>query len=353
MHEAAYSIADKLLHRLALGSTMVAELAFDIDQAMSRYALDAAINGKHVFVSGLARSGTTILMREIYQSGSFHSLTYRDMPFVIAPTLWNRVSGMFRERVKGEPIERAHGDRILVNIDSPESLEEVFWRIFDGKSYIRRDRLTPHSPSSDLVQRFQKYVASILNSAYTVRSRYLAKNNNNILRLASLTDAFPRAEVLILFRHPIQHSQSLLHQDKRFMGLQKVDRFVLTYMNWLAHHEFGLGHRPFAFRDAASNPYSRENLNYWLFLWYETYDWLLTNAPDRVTYVCYEDLCSNPTIWCQLGKLCGISVEDGAEHPFSMARARPHSGAEPSLFYRATSVYETLCERSRKALLSI
>ena len=38
---------------------------------------------EHVFITGLARSGTTILLNALYKSNIFASLTYSDMPFVL------------------------------------------------------------------------------------------------------------------------------------------------------------------------------------------------------------------------------------------------------------------------------
>ena len=49
-------------------------------------------DNKHVFVSGLARSGTTILLNALYESDEFASLSYKDMPFVLAPNLWSKLS---------------------------------------------------------------------------------------------------------------------------------------------------------------------------------------------------------------------------------------------------------------------
>src|SRR3546814_6546092 len=102
-------------------------------------AVPEVIAGEHVFVTGLARAGTTVMLRHLHRSGAFRSLTYRDMPFVLAPNLWQRFSARWQERQ--EERLRAHGDRLMVNADSPEALEEVFWRIFTGREYIRRDGL--------------------------------------------------------------------------------------------------------------------------------------------------------------------------------------------------------------------
>ncbi len=101
---------------------------FDIEKAMHGGDCPDATNGQHVFVSGLARSGTTLLMRMLHDTDEFASLTYRDMPLVMAPNLWRRLSGAFQKSMARQ--ERAHGDGLQVDYDSPEALEEVFWRTF-------------------------------------------------------------------------------------------------------------------------------------------------------------------------------------------------------------------------------
>ena len=92
----AYSRLDRLLHRLALKRRPVAELAFDIEQTLLRRDSRGIAEERHVFVVGLARAGTTALLRRLHASGAFRSLTYRDMPFVLAPGLWRRLSGFAR-----------------------------------------------------------------------------------------------------------------------------------------------------------------------------------------------------------------------------------------------------------------
>ena len=76
-------------------------------------------NEHHIFVSGLARSGTTILLNALYESDEFASLTYRDMPFVLAPNLWSKLSN---GKEKNNKVERAHGDGIKVSTESPDCL---------------------------------------------------------------------------------------------------------------------------------------------------------------------------------------------------------------------------------------
>lgn len=63
-----YSTLDRILHRLVLGSPAIAEMLHDIERGL--YLKDAPPDdGRHVYVTGLARAGTTILMREIHRSG--------------------------------------------------------------------------------------------------------------------------------------------------------------------------------------------------------------------------------------------------------------------------------------------
>jgi hypothetical protein len=217
-------------------------MSFDLDQKTVRTDPSEIRQQRHVFIAGLARAGTTILMRRFHNTGHYRSLTYRDMPFVLAPNLWHRVTSLSRH--ESGHVERAHGDKLLVNVDSPESLDEVFWRIFTGNEYIKNDRLIPYEPAAEIIRKFVHYVNAILSTPPALCKRYLSKNNNNILRLGAIHRAFPNALLLIPFREPLQHAHSLLRQHRRFSELQSASAFTLSYMNWLCHHEFGLGHRP-------------------------------------------------------------------------------------------------------------
>ena len=101
---------------------------FDIEKTMHGGDLPDSSQGAHIFVSGLARSGTTLLMRMLHDTSAFASLTYRDMPLVMAPNLWKKIGGAFQKSMARR--ERAHGDGLEVDYDSPEALEEVFWRTY-------------------------------------------------------------------------------------------------------------------------------------------------------------------------------------------------------------------------------
>ena len=333
-----YTGLERLLHRLALGNSATAEMAFSTDQTLSKPDPDVVRRGPHVFVAGLARAGTTILTRRLYESGAFRSLTYRDMPFVLAPGLWRKIRGKSRQSVQAA--ERAHGDGLIVDIDSPEALEEPFWRLFDGPAYILADRMIPHTPDSDMIDRYRAYVGAILIS--TGSSRYLAKNNNNILRLPTLAKAFPNALILIPFRDPLTHAASLENQHRRFCILHGEDPFARQYMGWLAHHEFGADHKFFAV-PGDTTPTIADS-EYWLGQWYAVDDWLASTAPENARFVCYEDLCNDPSVWTGLAKATGISGT--LAKPFRPVPSVQRS-AGSELFGKSAALYYRLRDLSR------
>ena len=111
------------------------EVMFDVEKSIF-LKKDDNFDDNHVFVAGLARSGTTIFLNAIYQSNQFASLTYDDMPFILAPNLWKKISP---KKIHGELQERAHGDSIRVSSNSPEAFEEVFWKTFSDDLIIREE----------------------------------------------------------------------------------------------------------------------------------------------------------------------------------------------------------------------
>jgi hypothetical protein len=343
-----YNFLDRTLHRLALHYTPIADVSFDLDQATVRTDPSDIVSARHVFVAGLARAGTTLLMRKFHATGRYRSLTYRDMPFVLAPNLWRRMARVSRRDIQSA--ERAHGDSMLVDADSPESLDEVFWRIFAGDEYLERNRLTPHSPDEEVVEKYVRYVNAILSAHETRADRYLSKNNNNILRLGAIRRAFPNALILIPFRQPLQQADSLYRQHLHFSDLQARREFALSYMTWLAHHEFGLDHRPFQFQRDRPCPYGADTLNHWLHIWCETYEWLERSKPERAVFVSYEDLCQRPQTWARLAELADIPATSEAGDALRLRERSVDGGFDRALAERAAAIHERLVTHSRAAL---
>jgi len=296
MSKSDYNLTDRFLHKIALQSKVIAEISFDIENAVVNKKQHLYSNN-HVFISGLARSGTTILMQYLYETGFFTSLTYLDMPFVLMPNLWKRISF---KKASTEYKERAHKDGIFVGFDSPEALEEVFWRVFFGEKYIFNDRLKLHPVNEGLSIKFKDYINNILinsNSAY--KYRYLSKNNNNVLRLHYLQKCMPESHIIIPFREPLQHSFSLLSQHLHFSKTQTADKFSLDYMNWLGHFEFGLNQKSFFLNDEdtfrAMGNYPKDDINFWLLNWKNYYNYVNEHFTENTIFFNYEKFCLDPS----------------------------------------------------------
>lgn len=297
-----YGTGSKLLHHMALGNNFLGETLFDVERLLFSPNMDS--EKPHVFVTGLARAGTTVLMRTLYENGNFTSLTYREMPFILAPNLWRRIAG-FSHRDTGMR-ERAHGDGLNINYDSPEALEEVFWRTFCGSDYITANGLVPMTADNDILDKFRAFVGLILNN--TPDNCYLSKNNNNILRLDSIARAFPNALIIVPFRDPLQQAFSLLNQHKKFLKMHAQDPFAKKYMTWLAHHEFGADHRPFLFEGIDDEEKNTQNLSYWLMIWIHTYSYLLKHLPSQAVFLSYERLCDkSEVVWKKLGEQINLA----------------------------------------------
>ncbi|MCB2263586.1 MAG: sulfotransferase [Candidatus Thiosymbion ectosymbiont of Robbea hypermnestra] len=370
-----YNLPARILHRLALGNKAVLETGFDIERGLFSRESPASTGAKHVFVSGLARAGTTALLRALYGSGEFASLTYRDMPFVLAPNIWARIGRGSRHRPAER--ERAHGDGIRIGIHSPEALEEVFWRVFGG-DYIRQDRLVSIQPSDAAIAAFRAYVG-LVNRRYG-KQRYLSKNNNNILRLTGLARAFPNAVILIPFRDPGEQARSLLTQHHRFLARHRSDRFAQKYMTWLAHHEFGGDHRPFEWGVAARAKHTPTEPEYWLAQWIGLYGFLLERIPEddeRYLFVGYELLCGRSSeVWGNLcarldippgtGPAAGFENRNRATRNPAASQLREESDghgadwelratknpAASQLREEAAAIYQALTARTARQLLS-
>ena len=348
MRTSDYNLFSKLLHSVVLGIKPVAQMAFEIEKTLfSKEDLSQVTDGKHVFVSGLARSGTTILMRSLYESGCFASLTYEDMPFILAPNLWKQISPT---KSINELKERAHKDGIFVNDKSPEALDEVFWKVVLEDNYIQKDRLVINKIPSDTLDLYDQYIHLIIKRNFNgLKLRYLSKNNNNILRLNFLFQKFPNAFVIVPFREPLQHAISLLSQHRNFCEIQRKDKFTLRYMTWIGHHEFGLDQKPFYLEDdllfRRMIEYDKSDINFWLLTWLNYYSYILHHYSEKTILFCYEAFCKEPGP--VLDDLCKRIDLSGLEfNPVHFAlKIKQNENADKRILDECGAIYERLLRK--------
>jgi hypothetical protein len=352
-----YGWLDRLLYRVAFRAGTAQHALADVEKALYRDALPPADDP--VFITALPRSGTTILLKLLWQTGRFASHTYQDMPFVLCPLLWNR----FSHRFAGDDTarERAHGDGLQVSGTSPEAFEEMVWKHFWPDHY-ETDRIRPWQ-ADDRNPEFDAFFDTHMRKVIAVRRdaessgdddpglRYLSKNNLNIARLAARPAPLRRGTLLIPFRDPVQQAASMRRQHRRFSQLHDEDDFVREYMAAIGHHEFGRSLRPVNFDDwltAAPNP---DRLAFWLRYWIATYRFVLQHTDASTVLVSYARLTDEPpSALSRLADVLTLPPDVLASQAERLHPPRTHS-VDPqevpeSLRREATAVYDRLDQRA-------
>lgn len=340
-----YSRFDRALHWLALDREAVRHMAFDIERTLFRPDIEAARRERHVLIAGLARSGSSILLRLLAGGGEFAVQTYRDMPFVLCPSLWQRLSRRLRR--KAVLAERAHKDGLEVGFDTVEAFEEVFWLTHSRRDYVQPDHLVPHEVDAGMQDDFAAFVALVVASRPGTR-RYLSKNNNNILRLRGIADSLPEARILVPFRDPVQQALSLRRQHLRFLDAQRADPFAARYMTWLGHFEFGGTHRPFRFSPEPG--FEPQSTDYWLDLWTRTYAGILETAPQSVVFWDHDRFCAEPDLMASAlasDRAAGAGLDGVVLDSIAPVKPRePEEAVDPSVLSASRSVHRRLRTRA-------
>jgi hypothetical protein len=295
--ENRYSRSDRLLHRIAFSTSRVQIDLAEFEDRMFSAELSAVDLQPPVFITALPRAGTTLLLDLCAETGEFATHCYRDMPFVLLPLLWNRFSKSFRK--SDAPRERAHGDGMLVSVDSPEAFEEMIWKGFWKEQY-REDRILPWGEQEN--PEFLAYFKSHLRKLSLLRRgdgasapRYISKNNGNIARISWLARVFPGAVIIIPVREVAEQASSLLQQHMNFLDIHSNDAFARSYMAGIGHFDFGENLRPIDFDGWIDGARHRDTrtLNFWVEYWTAAYGHLLDLESPQVHFLSYERFCAD------------------------------------------------------------
>lgn len=196
-----------------------------------------------VYITGLARSGTTLLLECLAAHEQAATHRYRDYPFVHIPVWWNRALDRSGAR-EGAPVERFHQDRMFITSQSPEAMEEPLWMAFFPKCHLPFESHVLDAGDTHPV--FEDFYRAHIRKILFLRhgSRYVAKANYHVTRLGYLKHIFSDARFIIPVRSPAGHIASLLRQHRHFCDQEQKDRRVLNHMRRAGHFEFGLDRRP-------------------------------------------------------------------------------------------------------------
>ncbi|AKS41533.1 sulfotransferase [Wenzhouxiangella marina] len=191
-----------------------------------------------IFIAGVARSGSTILLQALASLPGLASPRYRDYPPVWLPYWWDRL----RQQLplpSTRPKPRAHADGIDVTPDSPEALDEIFWMHFFPRRHDPGldQRLGPGQERADFTAFYRAHISKLLHTRGA--ERYLCKGNYNLLRLPLLLRMFPDARLVVPIRSPYTQVPSLLRQHRRFSMLSQHWPSVARQLARSGHFEFG------------------------------------------------------------------------------------------------------------------
>jgi len=293
-----YSALDRVVHRVAFRTYGVQTSIADIEDRLFARPLGVCQVDRPVFITALPRAGTTLLLECCAKLPDFASHCYRDMPFVLVPCLWSRFSAKFQ--LSGELRERAHGDGMLIDFDSPEALEEVVWKTFWPRHY-RNNRITPwrnqeHTEFEEFLRRHICKIILLRRGAKASTARYVSKNNLNIARATWLHRHFPKSTIVVPVRAPLQHAASLLSVHVNLCRIQAEDSFASEYMRAIGHFDFGEDVRPIDFDSwfETRKSVDTQELAFWLEYWVASYRHLLQNDSGWVHFLDYDGLCERP-----------------------------------------------------------
>ncbi|MEL7186611.1 MAG: sulfotransferase, partial [Pseudomonadota bacterium] len=301
--EYSINLVDYLLTLIATRNPGFMQKMGDRETRKYSQQLEAIEIERPIFISGLARSGTTILLERLSTAKGMATHRYRDFPFIMTPIRWNKFLRFFG--TKQTPSERPHQDKIKITRDSPDAFEEPIWQHFFP--YLHGDSKSHVLSAQTSNEEFETFYDDHLKKILFLRdgSRYLSKGNYNLSRIEYIARLYPDAVFIVPIRHPFTHVDSLVRQHQLFVDYSEIDPKIPNYLRAVGHYEFGPQRLPIRVTDEGASAIDsawgqgNEALGYAV-QWREIYayvaDLLLKDRElaQRIHLVRFEDLCRDP-----------------------------------------------------------
>jgi hypothetical protein len=354
-----YNPLERAIHYVAFCAPVVQRALAELENDLFPERGPGPASAREVFVTGLPRAGTTLLLDLLYRTGEFGTFTYRHMPFILSPLISGRLS---RASARPAPaIERAHGDGMQVSLDSPEAFEEVIWLAYLRDRIVAERTLEPLTTEmvpAQFENAFRETIRKLLaERASEAPIRYLSKNNANISRLGVLSELFPDSTIVVAFREPSAQAASLVRQHRRFLAAHEAEPFARRYMAWVGHFEFGMNLRPINFSgwldDGAID--RQPSPDFWLRYWTEAYRYALEHRTPNVVFVDFDRLLAErATYLAAIGRALDLQRPDLlVEQAQSLRSPTTRPGAAPGsaeILETARSVHAELRAAASAAL---
>ncbi len=326
------SFPDSILTWLAAYHPRMIRYLGDMESRMLHRKLSSLSIEKPLFVMGLARAGTTILLETLTAVKQTASHQYRDFPFIMTPVFWNTFVSVFATDQK--PVERPHKDRIRINRESPDAFEEPIWQFFFPHVHdpAALHRLTAADDNPHFNRFYIDHIKKILHMRKG--TRYVSKGNYNIARIEYIKHLFEDAYFVILIRHPLQHIASLVRQHERFMAYSQTNPQIPEYLTAAGHYEFGPQRRPICLSPDDGKAIleawrSGDDYLGYAIQWagiYRFVRWLLAenkSLKEHTLIMRYEDLCAAPEK--EVGKILHFAYLENDSYSMLNISASPHT----------------------------
>lgn len=316
-----------------------------------------------IFVCGLARSGTTVLLEMLSRHPDTASQRYLDFPALFTPYWWNKYLALAKKQ-PSELEERSHKDGLMVSPESPEAMEEPLWMHYfphahEASSTSVMDAET-HNPE------FEKFYSDHMAKLLAVRgkSRYLAKGNYHVSRMGYLNKLYPGARFILPVRDPVRHIASSMKQHKLFEKGQVQSEKARVYLRQVGHFEFGVDRTPINVDEARTQKVMElwsagEEVRGWAEYWAMIHDYIAdvleTNKAvrDATMIVPYKDLCAQPESYAK-----AISEHTDLAHSDDMLRwasatIKPQTYYKPSFSDDEMAIIESVTGPAFKRVLKL
>ena len=247
------------------------------------------LDKKCIFVSGMPRSGTTILTHIISNFNDIGSFNYSDLPFTKIPFIWSKINWLYY--LKNKSSERVHGDGLKINLFSPDAFEELIWS--ENLSNYENENFSTILDSNYENKKLEKELARSINKILLIRKKktYLSKGNYNIFRIKYIRKILKNSFFLICIRNPLDVIKSSIRVHKKFLEIGEVNKKFTDEMNELCHFEFGKNRK-----DPFRNNFHKDEAKYYENQWLQMHKFILDDYTNlkNVFLVDFDKLVYNP-----------------------------------------------------------
>jgi len=275
-----------------------------IETLLLRDEINKLTIDRPIYIIGLARAGTTIILEMLNKHPFLASHKYKHILMPFLPHAFGQFTELSRFFTK--PIERVHKDGIFVTRESPEAIEEKFWQHFFNNNHNEETSNIMSGAISNpkFEQFYRNHIRKLLINQKS--TRYLAKNNYHITRLEYLLRIFPDSKFLLIIRNPVNHIASLIKQTRLFIKLEKENPLLIDWHKITGHSEFGhnqlcinTGDNELIHKIRRLWKNEKSYIKGWAYYWSSIYDYVMNllkankKIKESALVVSYEDLCEN------------------------------------------------------------